>query len=469
MSQRTARQDRLVTTIVGLGMLLAPATASAADPPEDPWAILDRPDEEAGPAADTATTASEGSPESSNVFGDLDLGASLSQETAYRLDAPHAFTKIRQQAVLTESGPLTDELRFYARQRAWYDAVYDLADNFPKSAERGLEWEYELRETYLDYSAGNLDLRAGKQQIVWGESLGLFFADVVNAKDLREYILPDFEWIRIPQWGLDAEWSQEDFHAELVWLPILQFNRLAPSGAEFEFPYPVPAGVPFTSMDPSTPPSSFNNGEAGGRLSYLVDGWDLSGFYFYTWDKSPIPYRRIVGGAYQFHPEYERAHLMGLTVSKDVQDVVLRGEMVYNPNQSLATFDTRDEDGILEKSVVDYVLGAGYTWFDRLQTNLQWMQRVIPNHRDLMEEDAVRSHVSLWAKMDFLDGKLEPECLVLTGATEVDLLYQPKVTYNATDNLELTVGADVFQGRQAGLLGRFDDKSRVYTEVTYHF
>jgi hypothetical protein len=402
-------------------------------------------------------------------IGNVDLAGSLTQETAYRLDQPHVFTKIRQQAVLAESTRLTDELSLYARQRVWYDAVYDLADNFPKSAERGMEWEYELRETYLDYSRDEFDVRLGKQQIVWGESVGLFFADVVNAKDLREYVLPDFEWIRIPQWGADVEWSHDDMHVEFVWLPVLQFNRLGPSGSEFEFPYPVPAGATFSTVDPSTPPSSFNNGEVGLRLSTLSDGWDLSGFYLYTWDKSPIPFRQLTGGTFQFHPDYERAHLWGATLSKELADVVLRGEMVVNPHQSLVTFDPRDPDGILERGALDYVLGAGYTFFDRLQTNVQWMQRWIPGHRDLMQEDDVRTHLSLWAKMELLDGKIEPECLVLTGVTEVDMLYRPQITYNATDSLEVTVGADVFQGDAAGLFGRFDERSRVYTEVTYHF
>ena len=71
-----------------------------------------------------------------------------------------------------------------------------------------------MRETYLDVSAGDWDFRLGRQQIVWGEMVGLFFADVVSAKDLREFVLPDFDYLRIPQWSVRTEYFKGDFHGE---------------------------------------------------------------------------------------------------------------------------------------------------------------------------------------------------------------------------------------------------------------
>src|SRR3989338_4161296 len=156
----------------------------------------------------------------------LELHGEVRQETAYRVAGSKEWTKIRQQALLTESVRLTDELSLRATQRAWYDAVFDATDNFPESVESDQEWALELRETYLDYSHGPFDARIGKQQVVWGDAVGLFFADIVNAKDLREYILPDFDLIRIPQWAVDLEYTAGQAHAEFVWLPVLQFHKL---------------------------------------------------------------------------------------------------------------------------------------------------------------------------------------------------------------------------------------------------
>jgi hypothetical protein len=408
------------------------------------------------------------------------VGGHLRQETAYRVDESREWTKLRQQVLLTESGRLTpawlarlgagrDALKFRLSQRAWYDAVFDVTDNFHETVKTSQRWHLELRDAYLDYSQGAFDVRLGKQQIVWGDAVGLFFADVVNAKDLREYILPEFDLIRIPQWAVDVEWSGEPFHTELVWIPVREFHRLGVSHSEFEFPLPVPSGSPRIWMDPSKPPESVSNSEAGARASVLLGGWDVSGFYLYTWDKFPTLFRTIDSGTYRFQPKYRRAHRLGGSFSKAIRDVVLKGELLVTPKQHLVTYDATDTDGILRRTTVDYLIGADYTFFGQVDANVQLMQRLIADHADLMEEDDVRSHLSVWLKTEFLNKKIKPELLVITGLTEPDVLYRPKVTVTLTPHLEATIGADIFQGRPSGLFGRFDNSSRLYTQLTYYF
>jgi len=397
------------------------------------------------------------------------VGGHLRQETAYRVDESREWTKLRQQVLLTESGRLTESLRFRLSQRAWYDAVHDLTDNFEDPVKTNQRWLVELRDAYLDYSQGSFDVRLGKQQIVWGDAVGLFFADVVNAKDLREYILPEFDLIRIPQWALDLEWSGEPFHGELVWIPVRAFHRLGASGSEFEFPLPVPSGSPRVFTDPSKPPESFSNSEAGARASVLLGGWDISSFYLYSWDKFPVLFRTIDSGTYRFQPKYRRAHRLGGSFSKAMGDVVLKGELLVTPKQHLVTYDTTDTDGILRRATVEYLIGADYTLFGRVDANVQLMQRLIADHADLMEEDDVRSHLSVWLKSDFFNQKIKPELLVIAGLTEPDVLYRPKVTLALTPHLEAILGADIFQGHRAGLFGRFDNSSRLYTQLTYYF
>src|SRR5690606_33398679 len=112
--------------------------------------------------------------------------------------------------------------------------------------------------------------RLGKQNIVWGEMVGLFFADVVSAKDMREFVLPEFEQIRIPQWAVRAEWFGDDAHAEFVWLPAPATDRIGEPGAEF---YPHPPAIPGLGYDiegEERPSRRFSNGGFGARGSMLV-------------------------------------------------------------------------------------------------------------------------------------------------------------------------------------------------------
>jgi len=393
------------------------------------------------------------------------------QETAYRVSGTSEFTKIRQSILLTQSSRLTDELRVKATERASYDTIFDWTDTYPETVRSDQRWDVELRDTYLDYSHGPFDIRLGKQQIVWGDAVGLFFADVVNAKDLREYILPDFDLIRIPQWALDVEASSGQGHAEFVWLPVRDFHRLGVSGSEFAFPLPVPAGTSAVTLtDPSKPPASFSNSEAGLRLSYLLDGWDTSVFYFYTWDKFPVPYRTISGGVYNFLPQYQRANLLGGSFSKAIQDVVLKGELLINPHAALATLDTTDSDGIVQRTVVDYLIGLDYTLFHTIDLNVQLLQRIIANHTTLLaNQDTTRTHLSIWLKTSLFGGKLGPELLFITRFAEQDWLLRPKLTYKLTKNLQWRCGADIFRGNPSGLFGQFNKHSRLYTELTYYF
>jgi len=61
--------------------------------------------------------------------------------------------------------------------------------------------ELGLREAYMDMYFNKFDLRIGKQQIIWGKAEGVFITDVVAPKDLREFLLPDFDEIRM---GINA-------------------------------------------------------------------------------------------------------------------------------------------------------------------------------------------------------------------------------------------------------------------------
>ena len=102
------------------------------------------------------------------------------------------------------------------RRALRYDAVYSINDFYNSDVQKDQRANAVLRENYLDYSAGNWDFRLGRQHVVWGEMVGFFFADVVSARDMREFLLPDFDQLRTPQWAARAEYFSDDYHAELL-------------------------------------------------------------------------------------------------------------------------------------------------------------------------------------------------------------------------------------------------------------
>ena len=62
-----------------------------------------------------------------------------------------------------------------------------------------------LRELYADTTAGDWDVRLGKQQVVWGTADGIKLLDMVNPTDWREFNQNTMADARIPVWMINAE------------------------------------------------------------------------------------------------------------------------------------------------------------------------------------------------------------------------------------------------------------------------
>ncbi|MBI5469151.1 MAG: AMIN domain-containing protein [Deltaproteobacteria bacterium] len=401
----------------------------------------------------------------------IHLGGYAKNETAYRISSPDRFTKIRNIFFLSGTGKISDSVSYRASGRAVYDAVYSLTDNYPKSVRDDQKYDPGIRDFFVDVSKGDWDLRLGSQQIVWGEAVGLFFADVVNAKDLREFVLPDFDYIRIPDWAADIEYTKDRFHLELVWIPILKFNKLGLPDSEFPQALPLPSGVSASATGESKPSSSLHNSEAGVRLSYLLSGWDFSLFHMYAWDKFPTVVREVITPVfYTFHPEHRRINISGLTVAKEIDDIVLRGEFVYYRGKYFSVVDPNDSDGLVKKDYLDYLLGISYTFLGKLDANVQFMQRIIFDYDPrIFREDRVRSSVSLWLKTGFLDNTIEPELLFISSLRERDVMIRPMMNFRYGGHWQFKAGVDIFDGVPDGAFGQFRKKNRVYGEAKYSF
>jgi hypothetical protein len=100
---------------------------------------------------------------------------------------------------------LTTHLYFSYEWMAQLDSQYKRA--MPDYTQRNFLWSRDseiIRELYLQHLNGPWDIRIGKQQVIWGEQLGIRTLDVINPLDIRtESIgLTDWENIRIGVWML---------------------------------------------------------------------------------------------------------------------------------------------------------------------------------------------------------------------------------------------------------------------------
>src|SRR2546429_9831566 len=133
----------------------------------------------------------------------LRLRGRLAEEFAYRLHDPGDVSKLKTLGWLEGKYAVSEAVSLRAAVRGWYDAVFVATDRYPANVERDPKTDLSLREALLTIRHRDLHLRLGRQQNVWGEAISTFVTDVVNPKDFREFVLPDFSELRIPIWALD--------------------------------------------------------------------------------------------------------------------------------------------------------------------------------------------------------------------------------------------------------------------------
>jgi nicotinamidase-related amidase len=391
---------------------------------------------------------------------------------AYTYAEPTHWSKMVVRGELDAQGALTDRIKFKVGARLDYDFVYDATDFYPSDVRRDQRFNAWLRENYLDVGAGDWDFRVGRQHIVWGEMVGLFFADVVSAKDLREFILPDFDELRIPQWAARAEYFKGDFHAEAVWIPVPSYDDIGKPGAEF-FPAVPPAPPGFATLfdNEQFPKREVANGNYGLRLSVLKNGWDVSGFYYRSLDAQPTFYRTIVETpqpAVVYQARHDRIDQWGGTLAKDFGSVVFKAETVYTRGRSYSVLRPDDLDGVVRQNTLDVVGGVDFTPTSDTRVNVQLFERAFFDHDPDIIPKRHEPGFSLLVNQKLTD-RIEAEVLWITSLARSDWMLRPHVAWDFQKNWRLIAGVDIFNGPPLGLFGQFANRDRIYTEVRYSF
>ena len=406
------------------------------------------------------------------------MNADFRNKTVYKINKPHQFSNIKNDLNLNFSGKLSDNSSWVLGSRFSYDAVFDLTENYNDNVKSDQRYAADLLDAYLDLSWGNCDFRLGNQQIVWGQAVGLFFADIVNPKDLRDYILPDLDQVRISIPAANIEYYNNSLYLQFIFIPFPEFNEFGKSGSEFDFSRAITAQDADISMaDPIKPDHSLENSEIGVRISRFISGWDLSLFYFYDYYNFPINYRYIslnpAGSTHpisiEYTPEYQRMHRFGHTFSKEYMAAIFKGEFIYSHEMYISSLDTTDQDGISSSDTFDWLLGLDYTFWGFLETNFQLMQKMIINYQNEMAPQKYTTSFSVWLKTGFLNNSVEPELFLVSSINQRDWLVRPQIAYHYEGNLTFILGADILGGEPKGDFGQFDDNDRVYLEMIYRF
>ncbi|MCD4828968.1 MAG: hypothetical protein K8R90_06015 [Candidatus Cloacimonetes bacterium] len=329
------------------------------------------------------------------------------------------------------------------------------------------ELDISLRQAWFDIYFDNVDIRLGRQQIIWGKADGAFITDVISPRDLSEFILPDFEEIRIAVTAAKLNWYLGNSTLEAVWIPAFQATILpdsssiwAPSLPDF----PMPATFDYSKATVNDKPA---NSEAALKFSYMGSSMDFEIMAAYLWDDNPTMHLYPqADNTLKAVPQHHRLPLAGTSLGKPVGGAVVRSESAYYFGKKFASEDLA-ANGICERDFVHYLVGYDHNWFE-INVSFQFIQEYILDYDESIRNDEFTSTATFLASKTFLRETLELSLFSYYGVNEQDALLRPKFSYDIADGFNFLLGANIFIGDE-GRFGQYNANDMVYLKIRYDF
>ncbi|HEX6275341.1 MAG TPA: DUF1302 family protein [Polyangiaceae bacterium] len=357
----------------------------------------------------------------------------------------------------------------------------------------------DLREAYVNAYVGPLDLRLGKQVIVWGRADAFNPTNNTSALDFRMHS-PVEDDRRIGNVALRAFLNFEPFRLEGIWQPLYVATEL-PGGI-------VPDLVTLSGPDPEP---RLDKGLGAARVHLEVPAFEASVSYLYGY--APLPGFALEGFRSGEDPEVFVSrnpythHVVGADFSTAFGEAfALRGEAAYrHPVDWEDTFWAPRPD-------LQYVAGVDRT-FGSVNVIAQYMGRyvfdweLVPDSPDPINEDAlvtigpdpspiaiaetnarinsqlaptnqilfsqrheVQHLATLRIEWLLLHDTLSLSALGMMNFTTEEALLFPKLMYKMSDALSTSIGGEIYSGPERTLFGLIEaELSAGYAELRYAF
>lgn len=431
----------------------APASDSSLD------AVLDGFSDESSAAPKTAIA--ENRPW--NLTGAVTLGAAYN----YAHSAPttgatdyRGLSRLRAKLNLELDYDLPAKWRAHLAGYGFYDAAYQLNGRSDYSDEvlNEYESETELGEAWLQGKLGSrVDLKLGRQIVVWGKSDNIRVTDVINPMDNREPGMVDIEDLRLPLAMARMDYYVGDWGLTALAIPEIRFNKNPAFGSDF---YPYPTAMPQEIV----PGDGGSNSEYAFAANGIFSGWDLSLYWAQLFDDTP--HRVIVAATPQL--QHSRLTMVGLAANAAVDNWLLKLEA--------ASFDGLEYSSLPgeKRQRLDTLLGMEYSGFSDTTLSLEVVNRHLTDYDPALLGDGVVEdewQTALRYQGDFMHARLH--LLALLTAFGSDLadggFGRYSVAYDIADAFSITGGVVTYQKGDKLPFNRLFDNDRLFVDLKYSF
>lgn len=322
----------------------------------------------------------------------------------------------------------------------------------------------QLQEAYFDYQNDFVEIKAGRQIVVWGVADGLRVTDLISPVDYTEFMSSDYDDLRMAVDGVRLRYPGERVNAEVVYVPAPRYFQM-PMDKENPWRPDLPENA---SLDfPDGPDPRFKNGDFGTRLQFFLSNLDFSIAALHTHNQSPVSVAGYdpVKDSIVIRGVHETLTMFGGDVSMPLGEFVIRAEMAEYLDEALGYKNGMD---YARKNTFNALGGIDWYAGDNWTFMVQYLHKYIADYSDKLSAEKNSSQVTFRISKELLNNTLK---LSLFGMFDIDNLgYYGRASgdYSVTDQVMISLGYDHFGGKRGQLAG-YDKNREVWAKAKYYF
>jgi len=389
------------------------------------------------------------------------LTGELSQKIAYSWDndAPYnGINSFKSVLFLDYEYKYDNGYKFKANGKAYYDTFFSLKgrDKFTQEDLDEMESEVELFDAYLEGKiASNLDLKVGRQVVVWGRSDTIRITDILNPLDNRIPGMVDIEDLRLPVTMAKLDYFIGDWRITPIAVLEQRFTKNPPYGGDF---YPAS----FSRPDDK----DYNAATYALSIGGEFEGWDIN---FYAADvRDDAGYMTDI-----FTPEatvrHDKVWMYGTALN------ILSGSWLWKTE--VAHFQGLKYTSVPGEAFdrTDALVGIEYNGIADTMISYDIAVRTIHDYDERLlfeinplEKDTYQQ--AFRVSSDFFNATLEANYLISLFGKKLDEggFQRLWLVYDLADGVSLETGIVDYIGGSV-FFDHFKDNDRVFAEISYSF
>jgi len=438
-------------------------------------------DDLAGFCEDEESDALDGFTEEVEEDSKLSLSGNIAFKTAYGYKnhavdnaSYQGFNQAQTALYLQADYKFNSKWKMRLSGDTFYDAIYDLRDEpYNDDVLDAYRTQLRLDDTYIQGQiTHDIDIKIGRQIVVWGKSDSIRVTDVINPLDNRNPGMTDIEDLRLPTTmaKLDYYIGQWNLSAMIIGESRI-FLEAAPYGEYFPvnllFPTAPAQGEFFELKQPST---SWDNTQYAFAANGVFSGWDLSFYGADVFDSKWHLEGTTIENAARV---VNKIKMLGSAANIATGSWLIKGEIAYmNGIRYNSTLDAKNRVdtliGVDYMGISDSVLSAEFTNRHIFDYEAQ-MGSLTTQRPDYIDQDEYQT--ALRATRSFMNDSLDATILLsMFGASwEYGGFARIWVEYEVMNAVNANFGVVDYLKGDRPFAEAIENNDKIFADITYSF